>query len=587
MDFVRTWIQKFKLSALVWIGFGALWVWLGWLGGPWFWEIDLRVLLPKVPPIPFSGLLLIFRGFVGLWVRSRGSQSPVWIALSYLFTLLFLPVFLFEILGFQISLPGAIPLIYLSQAEEIITPLFYQSSLCVLTLIPLHYFTHSLLSGWLLRRLNTDRIEETRSLPVKKRKPEAVEVNSAPGSAKAAIRENSAALPEHPVLAVGTAQNSTSSRLSALRKKLPSYHFRDSSEGELLLCPPEYLCAVESTLSTFKIPASIERVLPGPSSICFQIRLETGARVKKLIDHKGEFEMALQGAPVRFLTPVPGTSDPGIEIPAPQRRIIELSQTISQSLSGFDSEPESISAWPALPVGRDVSGEIVQIPFFDLPHLLIAGCTGSGKSVLLESMIASLCLLNDPSHLRLMILDPKRVDHARFRSAPHLLCPILYETEDMLQALDWLVDEMIERFGLLEQSGARELSDFSSGGLRKKSMPRIVLVIDELADIMLASKEAETSLRRLSAMGRAAGIHLLLSTQRPTVEVLPGTIRANIPGRVALKVSSAAESRIILDQGGAESLGGRGDFLFQSPALQNATRGQAAIVGELDLESLL
>ena len=174
--------------------------------------------------------------------------------------------------------------------------------------------------------------------------------------------------------------------------------------------------------------------ISGPSSICFQIRLETGARVKKLIDHKGEFEMALQGAPVRFLTPVPGTSDPGIEIPAPQRRIIELSQTISQSLSGFDSEPESISASLALPVGRDVSGEIVQ---------------------------------------------------------------------------------------------------------------------------------------------------------RPTVEVLPGTIRANIPGRVALKVSSAAESRIILDQCGAESLGGRGDFLFQSPALQNATRGQAAIVGALNLESLL
>lgn len=255
-------------------------------------------------------------------------------------------------------------------------------------------------------------------------------------------------------------------------------------------------------------------------------------------------------------------------------RMVDFWEIESQALRSVTDE--------ALPVIFGVTNpdyEYVIVDLVDMPHLLVAGTTGSGKSVMLHSIISSLLTWATEDDVSLVLMDFKRVEFTPYRDIPHLLLPIIKETQDAKMALDWLVGEMERRFRLLEKHDAIDISDISSDA-------RIVVVIDELADLILQDKTVEIPIVRLAQMGRAAGIHLILSTQRPTTNVVTGLIKANVPSRLAFAVASEMESRIILDQGGAEELMGRGDFLFRQVGKRGLVHGQGAFISREDIKRL-
>ena len=337
-------------------------------------------------------------------------------------------------------------------------------------------------------------------------------------------------------------------------------------------------------LDEFGVQAELADILVGPTVIQFRITLGSGIRTSKVATLSNDIALALAVPSIRIETPVPGTSYVGIEIPNPHRRGIPMRTMIED-----DSYRRTKCALP-MPFGVTVSGESTVIGLETLPHLLVAGTTGSGKSVFINSCIVGLCSHCTPDELRLILVDPKRVEFAVYDNLPHLLTPPVASPKKAVHTLAWAVNEMERRFSDFESARVRNLETFNARPnlLPKDRKPHIVIIVDELADLMMtASKEVEDYIVRLAQKARAAGIHLILATQRPSVNVITGLIKANIPARVAFSVATGIDSRTIIDGVGAEKLLGKGDMLFLSTKNPKPVRIQSPWIADDILENWL
>lgn len=340
---------------------------------------------------------------------------------------------------------------------------------------------------------------------------------------------------------------------------------------------------IEKTLESFGIQARVSEVNLGPSVTQYALELTEGTKIAKITALQNDLALAL-AAPtgnVRIEAPIPGRSLVGIEVPNFSATLVTLKSILTAEIM------QRSHSKLMLALGQNVAGEPVAADLSKWPHILVAGATGSGKSVLLHAFIASVLFRAMPSEVRFILVDPKRVELTAYSGIPHLLTPVIVETEKVISALKWAVHEMEKRYRLFTQVGARNLADFNQ--LSKIStLPYIVIVVDELADIMAyAPGEVESLITRIAQMSRATGIHLVLSTQRPSVDVITGLIKANIPARLALNVSSGTDSRVILDTTGAEKLLGRGDMLYLPPDAAKPQRIQGVYVSDEEQKKLI
>lgn len=360
---------------------------------------------------------------------------------------------------------------------------------------------------------------------------------------------------------------------------------RETRDGELTpeRCMPLGEKMINS-LEQFGVQAKLADILVGPTVIQFRITLGSGIRTSKVATLSNDIALAMAVPSIRIEAPVPGTSYVGIEIPNPHRRGIPLRTLIE------DPAYKRTDYELPLPFGVTVNGDAKVEGLEGLPHLLVAGTTGSGKSVFINSCIVGLCSHCTPDELRLILVDPKRVEFAVYDNLPHLLTPPVASPKKAVHTLAWAVREMEARFNDFENAKVRNLAAFNAkpGLLPKDRKPHIVVIVDELADLMMtASKEVEDYIVRLAQKARAAGIHLILATQRPSVNVITGLIKANIPARVAFSVASGVDSRTIIDTVGAEKLLGKGDMLFLSTRNPKAIRIQAPWIADEILEDWL
>ncbi len=332
---------------------------------------------------------------------------------------------------------------------------------------------------------------------------------------------------------------------------------------------------VIEALSNFGVEATLAHTIVGPTVIQYQIQLAPGIKVSKVSALEADIAVALAVPAIRVEAPVPGTTYVGIELPNPRRRTVPL-RTVLES-EAFQKTKLSLP----LPLGQTVDGRILITGLEELPHLLVAGTTGSGKSIFINNCITALCYHNKPSDLRFIMVDPKRVEMAFYEHLPHILSKPIVTPQSAVDALGWAVREMENRYETFSAARARHLESYNSKVLPKDRLPHIVIIVDELADLMMtAQKEVEEYIARLAQMARATGIHLILATQRPSVNVITGTIKANIPARVAFSLPSVADSRTILDVSGAQHLLGKGDMLFISSRHPRPLRIQSPFMDE-------
>ncbi len=339
---------------------------------------------------------------------------------------------------------------------------------------------------------------------------------------------------------------------------------------------------IRSKLKQFGIEVQMHEVNVGPTVIQYTLKPHEGVKLSKITNLKNDVALALAAKSVRIEAPIPGKSLVGIEIPNEKRTAVHLREILeSKEFAELDSNLR-------FPIGRDVSGKPVIGDLASMPHLLIAGSTGSGKSVGMNALLMSLIYQNGPDELKLIMIDPKRVELDLYNGIPHLLTPVITEPEKAAIALRWAVAEMTRRYKLLSGARQRNLADYMAAlgdDDVAERLPKIVVVIDELADLMMTAKsEVEASICRLAQMARAVGIHLVIATQRPSVDVITGLIKANIPSRISFAVSSSIDSRTILDAIGAEDLLGKGDMLYLPGGMAKPLRVQGIYVSTAEIE---
>lgn len=356
-----------------------------------------------------------------------------------------------------------------------------------------------------------------------------------------------------------------------------------------------YSAIIKKTLANFDIPVEISEVNIGPAVTQYAFKPAEGIKLARITALSNDLALALAAHPIRIEAPIPGRSLVGIEIPNKARSVVRLKALIENTNFKNSSNPLLLS------LGKDVAGTPIFSDLARMPHLLVAGATGTGKTIALSNIILSLIYRNPPSNLRFILVDPKRVEFPVYNDLPHLLTPVILDTQRAVNALKWLIKEMERRFMVLSSVRARDISSYHTlyaeqekkGGKKKdaeemEQMPYIVIVIDELADLIAArGKEIEAMVVRLAQMARAVGIHLILATQRPSVEVITGLIKANVTARVAFQVASQVDSRTILDSAGAEKLLGRGDMLFISSDFSRPKRIQGAFVSDKDVKAVV
>lgn len=337
---------------------------------------------------------------------------------------------------------------------------------------------------------------------------------------------------------------------------------------------------IEKTFQEFGIDVEMGDIAVGPTVTQYTLRPAQGIKLARVVSLQNDLALALAAHPIRMEAPIPGKSLVGIEVPNTKVAIVTL-RDVMESKAYRERKGEL-----AVPVGKDVSGNTLMISLAKMPHLLVAGATGSGKSVCLNTIILSLLYQYGPDDLKLILVDPKRVELTIYNGIPHLLVPPIVSVDDTVNALKWTVREMERRLDMLSKFGARNIDDYNTK--IEERMPKIVVLIDELADLMSASgREVEATIVRIAQMARAVGIHLVLATQRPSVDVITGLIKANIPGRTAFAVASQTDSRTILDQSGAEKLLGRGDMLFTCAEFPKPKRLQGAFVSSEEIERVV
>jgi S-DNA-T family DNA segregation ATPase FtsK/SpoIIIE len=348
---------------------------------------------------------------------------------------------------------------------------------------------------------------------------------------------------------------------------------------------------IQRTLLNFGISVEMDEVTIGPTITRYALKPAQGVKLSRIVGLQNDLALALAAHPIRIEAPIPGKSLVGIEIPNKGKSTVGLATLLSDSAFQNSANPLTVA------LGKGLSGKAIFGNLAKMPHLLVAGTTGSGKSVTIHSMITSLLYRNGPDDMKMILVDPKRVELPLYNKIPHLLTPVITDAKKTILALKWAAQEMDRRYDILEAESVRDISSYHQNiyktGKDKNDdeierMPYIVIVIDELADIMQTyPRELESSIIRLAQMSRAVGIHLILSTQRPSVNVITGLIKANVPSRIALQVSSQIDSRTILDQGGAEKLLGAGDMLFASGEMAQPERLQSAFISEEEVKKVV
>ena len=339
-----------------------------------------------------------------------------------------------------------------------------------------------------------------------------------------------------------------------------------------------------STLASFGVSAEITDISRGPTVTRYELKPAAGVRISKIENLSKEIALNLAATNVRIEAPIPGKAAVGIEIPNNVKNMVSMREVIDNS--EFDSQKSLLSA----AIGKDIAGNTVFCDVAKMPHLLIAGTTGSGKSVCMNSIIVSILYRAKPDEVKFLMIDPKKVEFSKYENIPHLLVPVVTDARKASGALGWAVAEMLKRYQAFSDTGVRDIAGYNKYVQKHKDMepmPKIVICIDELADLMMAApKEVEDSICRLAQMARAAGMHLVIATQRPSVDVITGLIKANISSRIALTVSSAIDSRTILDTGGAEKLLGRGDMLYSPIGSSKPLRVQGCFISDEEVEEL-
>ncbi|MFA6282477.1 MAG: DNA translocase FtsK 4TM domain-containing protein, partial [Candidatus Omnitrophota bacterium] len=336
---------------------------------------------------------------------------------------------------------------------------------------------------------------------------------------------------------------------------------------------------LEETLSDFGVDAKVVSVQKGPVVTMYELEPAPGVKITKISALSDDIALAMKSSSVRVVAPIPGRGTVGVEIPNEKKHLVYLREILEDKV--FIDAPSKLT----LTIGKDVSGNPVVADLKEMPHLLIAGTTGSGKTVCVNTIITSILFKAKPDEVKFILVDPKMVELAPFAGIPHLLHPIIYESKKAFVTLNWAVEEMERRYHLLAAEGARNIDVYNAKG---KKMPFIVIIVDELADLMVVAKESiEVSIQRLAQLSRAVGIHLILATQRPSVDVITGVIKANFPARISFKVSSKVDSRTVLDVMGADKLLGKGDLLFLKPGAPKLIRTQGSLIDDEDINNLV
>ncbi|MBU3014807.1 DNA translocase FtsK [Poseidonibacter lekithochrous] len=344
------------------------------------------------------------------------------------------------------------------------------------------------------------------------------------------------------------------------------------------------ICDLLDKLSMFKIEGDVVRTYTGPVVTTFEFKPAPNVKVSKILNLQDDLAMALKAQTIRIQAPIPGKDVVGIEVPNEDTQTIYLKEMLESDLFQNSKSPLTMI------LGKDIVGKPFITDLKKLPHLLIAGTTGSGKSVGINSMILSLLYKNSPDNLKLVMIDPKMLEFSMYNDIPHLLTPVITKAGDAINALANMVGEMERRYTLMSQTKTKNIENYNEKGKKEgfDTLPYIVVVIDELADLMMTSgKDVEYSIARLAQMARASGIHLIVATQRPSVDVVTGLIKANLPSRLSYKVGQKIDSKIILDSMGAESLLGRGDMLFTPPGMSGLVRIHAPWSSEDEIEKVV
>jgi len=380
------------------------------------------------------------------------------------------------------------------------------------------------------------------------------------------------------------AGNSGTSDIS--RSPLPTNDLLDPTGTAREVMPQSQIRETEKTLSelfrTYGVPGKMVGSQPGPVVTLFEFLPAPGTKVSRVTSLTSEISMALKAPQVNLHVPIPGKSTIGLEVPNPVRQLVTFREILSSPSFRSINSPLSLA------IGKTINGDPYAVDLARMPHLLIAGATGTGKSVCMNVLIASILMSARPEDVRFIMIDPKRLEFAPYEGIPHLLGPVITDPKVAASKLRILADEMIRRYELMKDTGVRNISEYRKAVPEKDWFPFIVVLIDELADLMLSlKKDVEPPIIRLAQMARAAGIHLILATQRPSVAVLTGLIKANIPTKIAFQVTSQIDSRVILDQGGAESLLGAGDMLMRPPGTDALRRLHGAFISESELSRLV
>ncbi len=367
----------------------------------------------------------------------------------------------------------------------------------------------------------------------------------------------------------------------------PGFDLLDTEHSELTVDDEELKTQarlIEEKLEEFGIDVTMKDAHPGPTVTQFTLQPSEGVKLSKIANLKDDLALALAAESLRIEAPIPGKALVGIEMPNKKRTTVHLREILESPQ--FTQSESSLT----LPLGRDVSGEAVVAELEQMPHLLIAGATGSGKSVCMNTFLTALLFQNAPHELKFILIDPKRVELMPYDGIPHLLTPVITESEKALQALRWAVAEMGRRLHRFSEAGARNIEEFNEKQTDEEDvLPRIVIVIDELADLMMRQfrRDTETMVARIAQMARAVGMHLIIATQRPSVDVITGLIKANIPTRMSFRVVSAVDSRTIIDSIGSEDLLGRGDMLYMNASTARPVRIQGIYVSTKEVERVI
>ena len=351
----------------------------------------------------------------------------------------------------------------------------------------------------------------------------------------------------------------------------------------------EAAATLMATLAEFKIDAEVTGIRRGPVITMFELLPAPGVKISRIVNLADNIALRLAASRVRIVAPIPGKHAVGIEVPNRHRAVVSFREIVS--LPQFKPDPKGLPTGVPIVLGKDITGEAQVFDLTATPHLLIAGATGAGKSVLVNALICSVLYSRTPEQVRLLLIDPKIVELKLYNDVPHLLTPVITDPKRAFQALQYCLYEMDRRYALLDNLGVRDINSYNRRLLARDErvtvgpLPYLVIVIDEFADLMATTgKELEATLARLAAMARAVGIHIVLATQRPSIDVITGLIKANIPSRIAFMVASKFDSRIIIDAVGAEKLLGRGDMLFVPAWDANPMRIQGALVSEEEVE---